>query len=392
MKGSVQKRGEKCYRIRLDLGRDDFGKRVQKSVTVRGTRRDAEKRLTELLSEVHQGSLVNVEPKTLSEYLNYWLENYVSHLAARTYENYRAYAELIRPYLGRYRLDQLQSSHIQAFYAALQKSGRKRGSDPLSATTIRHTHRVLRGALQQAIHWQLLVRNPADTVTPPRVSDRTPRTLTLEQAAHLLEAARDTRYYIPILMALCTGMRRGEICGLRWQDVDLAKGVLAIQQTRIIVKESEVISKSPKTRTGRRALPIPTVLVEALQEEKKQQETIRLQLGTSYNAEALVVCREDGKPVHPHTLYKSLRTLLQKLGLPHIAFHDLRHSHATHLLLQGVNPKVVSERLGHSDPALTLRVYSHVTDTIQQEAANLVDTALREAITHHRTGKENASK
>ncbi len=390
MKGSIEKRGEKCYRLRVDLGLDTSGRRVQKSITVRGTRKDAEKRLAEIVNDMHRGTALPVRTMTVSQYLDHWLGTYVAKLAPRTYYNYRDYVELyIRPSLGRRLLQDLSPLHIQSFYTDLEQNARKRDGKPLSPTTIFHTHRVLKGALKRAVQWQLLMRNPAEAATAPRMAERPPRTLNIEQVAGLLGSARNTRLYLPILLALCTGMRRGEMAGLRWQDVNLERSLITIRQTLVCVTPGRVEFKAPKTRSGRRAVPIPSILVEELREELLRLGALRDALGPAYNPENVVICREDGRPVHPTTLYTAFQKLVVRLGLPRIALHDLRHSHATHLLELGVHPKVVSERLGHSDPALTLRVYSHVMANIQEEAAQQTDELLRGAINREEKRNNN---
>jgi integrase len=378
MRGYVEKRGEKTYRVRVDLGSDETGRRRSKSETVHGTKREAQKRLVQLMAEAEAGAVITAAPQTLGEFLDYWLANYAKKLATRTYHNYGEYVRhYIKPRLGQIRLDQLQPHHIQAFYTSLEESGSAKKGTGLSPTTVFNCHRVLKGALKRAVQWQLLSRNPAEAVTPPRPVEREQRVIGREQVTVLLQAAKDCRLYAPILIGLATGMRRGEICGLRWQDVNFEKSTLAVRQTLVSVGQKQLEFKTPKTKAGRRVVKLPTMLVEALQEERAVQEQARHVLGPTYNPLGLVVCRADGSPVHPATLYSRFQQLLERLGLPRVAIHDLRHSHATHLLEAGINPKVVSERLGHTDPALTLRVYSHVLDHIQQEAADQTDLFLR---------------
>jgi integrase len=188
------------------------------------------------------------------------------------------------------------------------------------------------------------------------------------------------RLYLPLTIALTTGLRRGEICGLRWQDVNVARQQLSVRQTLVRVSPGNLQFKRPKTKTGRRAVAMPGLLIEALEAARIDQEGIRAVLGLTYNEEGLVYVREDGRPVDPATLYSNFQKLLQRLGLPKMRLHDLRHSHATFLMEAGVHIKVAAERLGHTDPALTMRVYSHVSDTLQQDAADRTDAILRAAL------------
>lgn len=379
MKGYIEERGERTFRVHVHLGYDAAGKRRRKVVTVHGTRKDAEKKLAELLHEAHQGAATPTTRLTVAQYLDYWLANYANRLAARTTANYAEYVtQYLKPGLGRVRLESLMPADIQAFYTQLQQTG-GRGGKPLSATTVFNTHRVFKGALRRAVQWQMLAKNPADAVTPPAPCERPPRVLSPEQVARLLEAA-GPRLYLPILIALCTGLRRGEICGLRWQDVSLERKLLAIRQTLVRVSPGNLQYKPPKTRAGRRTVAIPALLIGALQAERAAQQEHRQMLGSTYNERELVVCREDGRPFDPATLYSSFQQLLVRLGLERMALHDLRHSHATLLLESGVHPKIVSERLGHSSVQITLDTYSHVLENIQQEAAERTDQVLRSAI------------
>lgn len=377
MNGSIDQRGPSTYRIRVQLGRDAQGRRLQKTETVHGSKKDAQKRLAELLVEVNKGLAVHTGPMTVAQFLDYWLETYGRRLSARTRRNYAEYCEYyICPGIGTVRLDQLQPAHIQALYARLEQGGGRKRGTPLSPTTVFNLHRVLKGALRRAVQWQMLGRNPAEAVTPPRPTRRKPNVLTLEQVATVLEAAEGNQLYVPVLLAICTGLRRGELCGLRWQDVNLDAGTLAIQQTLVAVGERKLEFKAPKTDMGRRSVRLPALVVERLRAERDRLAERRAAFGPSYNREDLVVCRTDGTPMHPGTLYSNFQKLLKRAGVERRAIHDLRHSHATHLLEAKVHPKVVSERLGHSDPALTLRVYSHVLDDIQQEAAEQTDNML----------------
>ena len=381
MRGSIDQRGPNTYRIRVELGQDPSGKRVQRTVTVHGTKREAQKKLAELLVEVNKGNVINTGTMSVAEYLDYWLANYARRLATRTFNNYAEYVEYyIKPGIGTIRLDQLQPAHIQALYTRLEECGGKRRVKALSPTTVFNLHRVLKGALRRAVQWQMLGRNPAEAVTPPRPVTRRPNVLTVKEVARVLEGARGNQLYIPVLIAVCTGLRRGEICGLRWQDVNLVDGVVAIQQTLVAVGRGKLEYKTTKTETGRRVVRMPALLVDALREEYRLLAERRSEVGSSYNRENLVVYRPNGTPMHPNTLYSNFQKLLRRIGIASRAIHDLRHSHATHLLEAKVHPKVVSERLGHSDPALTLRVYSHVLADIQQEAADQTNELLGRAL------------
>lgn len=241
-----------------------------------------------------------------------------------------------------------------------------------------HHHRLLRQALQQAIRWQLLARNPADAVQPPRPRRKEIRALTEDETAKLLTESKARWLYMPILIAATTGLRRGEVLAVRWADIDLEAKTLAVR--RSLEQTAEGLSfKEPKTSRSRRVVALLDLTVDALRKHRTSQARERLAAGSAYLDLDLACCAGDGRPWLPSSLTHAFTTLASRIGLDGLRFHDLRHTHATQLLRQGVHPKIVSERLGHSTVGITLDVYSHVLPDMQQEAAKLVDGALRSA-------------
>ncbi|MBO8137075.1 MAG: site-specific integrase [Desulfotomaculum sp.] len=195
-----------------------------------------------------------------------------------------------------------------------------------------------------------------------------------KQVKAMLEAAKGTSYYGPVLLAVTTGMRRGEILGLRWQDVDWENKALLIRQTIQYTPEQGIIFKQPKTAGSRRAVKISSTIIEFLKKHKVEQNKIKLLLGPGfYEDNGLVFCQNNGRPMHPDSVSSWFPKFMEKNGLPKIRFHDLRHTHATLLLKQGIHPKVVSERLGHVGISITMDIYSHLLPGMQEEAANKID-------------------
>ncbi len=381
MRGHIKKRSKRSWSIWLDLGRDATGRRRQKCLTVKGARRDAERELNRIIREIETGAFVEPSKMTMTDYLDRWLKDHArNRVSPKTHERY---SELINahivPALGHYRLSQLRPLHVQGLYTNLLEKGRKDGRGGLSPQTVVHIHRLLRAALQQAIRWQLLARNPADAVDPPRPAKTEMIALTEAETATLLEAAKRSRLRLPILIAVATGLRRGELLGLRWTDIDLDGGEASIQRTLEQTRDGLRL-KEPKTQKAARTVALPSLAVEALRVYKVQQGERRLSLGPAYEDQGLVFAREDGSLWPPDTFSTAFCALIRRSGLPRIRFHDLRHSHASQLLRQGVHPKVVSERLGHSSVKTTLDIYSHVVPGMQREAALGVDAALRRAI------------
>lgn len=380
MRGHIRQRGKESWGVTIYLGMEN-GKRKYRSFTVHGTKKDAERELRRVLRELDTGSYVEPSKLTVEQYLERWLSDYASlHVSGRTLERYQGIirAHLI-PGLGKRPLSKLQPLDIQKHYAESLRDGRKDGKGGLSAQTVLHHHRVLHEALEQAVKWQLLARNPADAVEPPRPRRQEMQVLDEAQAAMLLKATRESPLYIPILLALTTGMRRGEILGLRWKDVDLNRGVLAVRRAAE-VSGRKVSYKEPKTARSRRVVTLLGLTVDELRRHKREQAENKLFYGPAYEDHGLVCCHDDGRPFHPDRVSYNFAALIRRLDLPRIRFHDLRHTHATLLLAQGVHPKVVSERLGHSTIGLTMDTYSHVLPVLQEEAASKLDSTLRDAL------------
>lgn len=378
MSGHIRRRGKK-WEFKIELDRDPVtGQRRQKWYTGYTTKKAAEAELAKLMHQKQTGAFVEPSRLTVADYLRRWLEDYARpNVSGKTFERYQQIVNnSLIPDLGSVALGKLQPLQIQNLYSAQLQSGRKNGDGGLSAQTVLHHHRVLRKALAQAVRWNLLSANPADRVEPPRVVQVEVKPLDEMQSAWLMEVSQGTRLYVPILIALYTGMRRGEILALRWLDVDLDAGYADVRRALEYTKERGLIFKEPKTRRGRRRVSLPGDLVTALAEHRLKQEEYRAQLGEAYHENGLVVCVEDGSVWKPPAFDSAYRQLLKRRNLTGPTFHALRHSHASHLLRSGVEPKVISERLGHSKVSFTLDQYVHLLPGMQEDAASKIDAAL----------------
>jgi integrase len=328
-----------------------------------------------------------VEPGnlTVKDYLEKWLSDYARvKVSGKTLERYAGIVnDHLVPAVGQLPLCKLQPLHVQAYYSHALETGRKDGREGgLSAQTVLHHHRILSEALKQAVRWQLVARNVCDAVEPPRVQRTEMQAYDETRTAWLLDAALGTRLHMPILLAITTGMRRGEILALRWSDVQPGTGALMVRRSLQETK-SGLEFKEPKSRHGRR-LTLPTITLELLEEHRSTQAERMRALGSDYQDNDLVCCRDDGTIWPPSAFTSAYRDLLRRRGIANIRFHDLRHSHASQLLRAGVSPKVISERLGHSKVGFTLDVYSHLLPGMQEEAAQKTDAGLRAAITKQR--------
>ncbi len=376
MKGHIKKRSKNSWSVIIELPRDyQTGKRRQKWYTVKGTKRDAERYLRETLNNLDKGVVIKNTRITFGEWLREWLDNYASiETGQSTLESYKSNIERhIIPALGMIPLAQLEAKDIQAFYAKELKSGRADGKGGLSATTILYHHKMIRKALKQAVHLDLVARNVADGVKPPRVQKVTMSTFSPEEVIRFLDAAKETDWYVFFATLLYTGLRRGELLALRWRNLDLDTGKLAVVETATKLDNGKYVLKEPKTIHSKRSISLPQSLVELLKGYRVDQELLRIQLGVTLGVDDFVFIRADGSPINPNAVTLAFKRILKRAGLRDIRVHDLRHTHATLMLREGIHPKVVSERLGHANINITLDTYSHVLPGLQEDAAEKFD-------------------
>jgi integrase len=379
MKGHIRERSPGHWAIIIDVRDPTTGKRKRKWHSFAGTRRQAQVRCAELISELQKGSQVDSGRMTVAAFFERWIEHMQGQVSTRSLERYTELARKnLAPLLGALVLSKLQPAHISEAYAKALASGRRDGTGGLSARTVTHMHRVLHEALQHAVVWRLLANNPAAFVKPPKVQRAEMKTYDLQQTAELLEALRGNRMFIPTLLAGLCGLRRGEIAALRWRHIDFDAGHISIEQSAEQT-HAGVHYKPPKSGRARTVAMGATVAAE-LRAHRLAQVQALFSIGVRLTDDSFVVTQADGSPVQPNTLTHNWVIECAKIGLPRIRFHDMRHTHATHLLASGVHPKVASERLGHSKVGLTLDTYSHVLPNMQADAAALVDEALQAAL------------
>ncbi len=381
MKGFIEKRGN-SWRLSVYLGKDPVtGKERRVRKTVRGSEKDAQKALRDLLHSIDEGTFVEPAKMTVEQYLEQWLETHKANVEPTTHDWYALVCRKhIAPHLGRMQLQKLTPLAIQQFYVSKLQEGRLDGKGKaLSPNTVRHIHRVLHKALNAAVKLQLIPRNPCDAVEPPKAVKKEARYWTPEEAAQFLEAIQEDRLYALFYVALGTGLRRGELLGLRWQDVDLNEGRLTVRQ-EIVRKSKGTLVKAPKTEKSRATISLSRGVVEVLKKHKARQAQERLLMGDQYHDSGLVFTTFEGKPLDPSYISGDyFGKLIEKAKVRKINFHALRHTHATILASQGVPLKVVSERLRHSSVAITGDIYSHVFAQMDREAADSFDAAMQAA-------------
>lgn len=300
----------------------------------------------------------------MGEYLDIWLAHVRGRVRQKTWQSYEGLTRVhARPSLGQISLDGLHALHLQELYGQLLELHPSGG-------TVLNLHLVLTQALGQAVRWGYIGSNPAAGAQPPR--PRRAELNILDQAAteQILAAAEGSRFECPVAIAVATGMRRGEILGLRWSDIDpdfmLAQVRRSLQHTK-----QGPIYENPKTKRSRRSVVLPAFLGPYLARQRKDQDVRRAKC--DWNENNLVVDYRDGSPWKPDSFSPAWSGFLRRSGLPHVRFHDLRHAHATLMLSKGVHPKIVSERLGHASIGITLDTYSHVLPSMQQDAADEFD-------------------
>ena len=369
MKGSVRKRGN-SYKLTVDIGKDAEGRRRQHSQTFR-MRKEADAALGAMLKQAQDGSLVKPTRLTTGQYLQQWLDSYArSHVRPLTLRRYRGIVERhLAPAIGNMPLTSLQPLHVQQAHNQALAAG-------LSARSIVQHHRVLSQALKHAEQWGMVSRNVARLVTPPRATYKEARFLDVAEARRLIEAARSTPYYALIALGLATGLRRGELLGLQWRDIDLERGSVQVSRALQHIPGAGLQLHDVKSTHSRRKLALSPNAVLVLRAHHDDAEAVQAEAGAELEPSAFVFCHPTGRPLLPNTVSDAFQRIAKAAGVEGAGFHSLRHSHASLLLAQGANLKDIQILLGHSTIAITGDLYAHVTEQRQREVVARLDQAL----------------
>jgi integrase len=373
MRGYTVKKGKQYYAVLYEGIDPATGKERRRWIPGGPKRGDAEKLLTEMVKRNNDGHRTPADKISFGDYLTErWLPLQQAQLRPSTFDSYRRNLELhVIPAIGRIPLQKLEPEDLDGLYAKLLGGGRRDGRGGLSVKTVRSIHLVIHKALKDALRKGSVVRNVADVADPPKLSSaKRPeiKVWTAEEMREFLDLIAGHRLSPAFHLSSHTGMRRGELLGLRRADIDLDAARLSVRQT-IISVAYEVQTSDVKTGTGRRTVDLDPDTVTVLRRWKARQQEERLALGIARTRDDLVFCHPDGRPIHPDVFSQVFDRAVARSGLPIITLHDLRHTHATLLLKAGVPVKVVSERLGHANPAFTMSVYQHVIPGMQAEAA-----------------------
>ena len=362
-RGTIRRRSkgrDDSWTLQFYVGIDPVsGKEIRHTETVRGSWEQADLRRAELAREIQSGTFVQPRGITVAEHLEVWLRNHAGvRVRRRTLEGYRANVQrYVVPRIGRIPLQRLTAGHVQEMESWLLREGGARRQG-LSPVTVLQVHRILSGSLRWAVRLGLVGRNVVESVDPPRAVRKEVRFLEWLEVHRFLEEISDPLYQCLVLVDVQTGLRQSELLGLQWRDIDLAARALSVRRALIKFPSGGMELAAPKSGSAR-VVDLPPESVEAL--------SMRLPSGGSVGGN-FVFCHPNGAPLDPDRVTQTFWSMARRAGLRDFRFHDLRHTHASLMLSQGVHLKIVSERLGHSSIAVTGDLYSHVLPTVQREA------------------------
>ena len=363
--GNIIERSPGVFLIRY---RDNNGKRHNE--TIKGNRKRAEAVLTQHRVALEGGTFAGKKNLTVGLYLQGWLDTYaVPNCSAKTVQAYRQTVNRYTVDIAHLQLQKLEATDIQPIYADMSKQ-------KLSNNTIDSLHKVLHIALNTAVKQGVLKRNVMAAVIAPKVVSKQVEVWDPETRSKAIEVLKDSRFGDFYLLALLTGMRKGELAGLKWANVDLERGRLQVVNTLQRISGRGLVLGVPKTERSRRSIALSDAAVGLLHEVRGKQTIQKAEIADAWTQSGFVLTHPDGMPLDSEVVSKAFTKLVKEAGFPDLTMHGLRHTHATILLEQGVNPKVVSERLGHASVATTMDIYSHVLPDMQEKAAQAIDTVL----------------
>jgi integrase len=378
--GSIRKKGNGRWEARFTIGHDPIsGKQIQKSVYGK-TREETSKKLNEILNSVSNGTFVEPSKMKTGEWIESWLNNYAKMaIKESTFENYSVLTKVhILPRIGSITLNNLKTKDLQQFYNNIFESGkapRKSSSSEasgLSVSTIKHIHNIIHQSLAQALKEGLIRSNTDEACVMPKAEKKKINTLPMEDISLFLNEASKGNHYSMYYLDLCTGLRRGELLGLKWEDIDFVENTLIIKR-QLTRMSNKLILSSLKTQNSYRTVKIPDSAIDVLKSHQEFQNVLKEKAGMIWEESGLIFCNEIGKPLDPSGVYHNFKRLIKRLGFNDNRFHDLRHTFATISLQNGVDIKTIQESLGHSNAAFTLQVYGHVSKQMQNTAAKKID-------------------
>lgn len=366
----INKDGSISYQITAEGERDPLtGKRDRRYKTINGTKKEAEAMRRKMIADLENGGISAPSAMKLSDWMHQWLNTYLPNIEETTRAGYKEKIEsYIIPELGGIQLKALKADNVQTWVNGLSKRG-------LAPKTVRNAYNNLNAALKKAVILRMIPYNPCYGVELPRARKYQAKVYDAGGIQAALRAAKGTDMYLPVLLLLSVGLRRGELAALRWENVDFEKKVLHICENRVH-GEGEVITKAPKSAAGDRRVTVGNDVMAVLAQAKLDYFSEKAAFGPGFHDLGYVIHTTDGKPYHPDSLTKKWARFVERNGLEHIRLHDLRHTNATAMIQAGVNAKVVSERLGHADVNITLNTYTHMLPSMDEDAASKLDNII----------------
>lgn len=392
MAGSIEKIGENTYRLVVSAEKNPDGSRARRTKTVHGTRKNAEIALTEFVAEANRGLVPEGKPVTFEEFYYIWQEKYGSkELAPKTYSRYVGMLKSrILPYLGSFPLDKIKPTDLMNLYDMLEndtqikrisQNNGQRTLNPLSPKTILEHHRLLSAMFQRAAYWQLLVSNPARRVKPPKTKKPKIEFFDDDECKLLINSLQDftgnkSKYKVAILLDIFSGVRRRELIGLEWSDVDFKNETIEINKSTQYLPEKGIFDKDPKSESSNRIVPIPNYITNVLLEYKGWYDEQRELYGDKWIDSNKLFVQSNGKPMHPDTLGKWYKSYIESLELPVVKLHGIRYTNAILLISQNVDIATVSARLGHASINTTIKYYVHPLQKNMRKAAYVLQDLL----------------
>lgn len=387
MPAKIKYRGNDSYLLTVTNGYDNRGKQKSYTKTIQATSpREAEKAYIAFAAAIQRGEIIGTKKLKIEDFAWQWYHDYCEkNLAPKTQQTYKNYLEQrIIPLLGHLDMHKINPQHVIRFINELKENGKRFDGreGQLSDETIRYCFRVLSSMLKDAVQWQVIPSSPCERVKPPRVAKHKAKVFNEEEVKKLLNCllSEPLKYQAIIIVAITTGMRLGELMGLKWTDIDFSINVLTVNRTNQVIKGKGIISKTPKNDSSARSLALPKRTVEILKLYKKEQNEQRLLLGELWKDDNWIFTTWNGTAMYPTTPSKWFREFLKRNELPHIPFHGLRHTSATLLIAQGAPLKNISSRLGHSDIRTTGNIYGHALQSVDKKLADTMDNILDEAV------------
>jgi integrase len=373
MKGHIRERSPGHFAIILDIQDPQTGKRRRKWHSFEGTKKEARIECSRLITEMAAGAYVEHDKKSLNDFLDTWERDWMAtNVSPKTGERYSELLRThVRPHIGNKRMQAIRAQDLNTLYANLHHK--------IAPRTIKHVHRVLHRVFGHATKWGNIKHNIVSLVDAPKAPVTEAPALQLAEIPKMFAAVRGRNLFPIAVVALGTGMRRGELCALRWQDVDLDSAKLKVEQSLEETRKGGLRFKSPKSARGRRPISLSPAVVAELRAHWKAQQERRLSLGLGgASPDDLVFANWNGSPRRPNVLTKEFAEAMESGGLPHVTLHTLRHTHASQLITSGMDILTISRRLGHSSPAITLTVYGHLL-TSEDRAADIMQAMFIQA-------------